>query len=48
MHKIKKEFKASAPSRRYDGKFYTPKFKPRRPKSVKPHFGYAKPHGQEN
>jgi hypothetical protein len=50
MHKVKSEFKAASPMlhRRWDGKFYTAKLKPRRKKSVKPAFGYAKPHGQEN
>ena len=48
MQKIKQEFKAASPSRRMDGKFYSPKFKPRRPKSVNPVFGYTKPHGQES
>ena len=50
MHTIKSEFKAVTPflNRRYDGLFYNPRKKPRRPKSTKPVFGYAKPHGQEN
>ncbi len=50
MQKIKTEFKAASPMlhRRWDGMFYNPKFKPRRKKSVKPIFGYTKPHGQEN
>lgn len=48
MKNVKQEFKASSPPRRMDGQFYDPRFKPRRPKSVKPVFGYTKPHGQEN
>ena len=50
MHKIKSEFKAQAPMlhRRWDGKFYSGKIKPRRAKSVRPVFGYTKPHGQES
>ena len=50
MHKIKSDFKASSPMlhRRWDGKFYNARMKPRRKKSVKPHFGYAKPRGQES
>jgi hypothetical protein len=50
MHKIKSEFKAASPMlhRRWDGKFYNARIKPRRKKAVKPHFGYAKPHGQES
>lgn len=49
MHTIKTDFKAVSPMlhRRYDGKFYNAKMKPRRKKAVKPRFGYAKPHGQE-
>lgn len=50
MQKVKSDFKAASPmlDRRYGGKFYNPRLKPRRPKSTKPAFGYAKPHGQEN
>ena len=50
MHKIKSEFKAQSPmlDRRWDGKFYNAKIKPRRKKSTKPAFGHGKPHGQEN
>lgn len=48
MKNVKQEFKANMPPRRLDGKFYNPRLKPRRPKSVKPVFGYIKPHGQEN
>ena len=49
MHTIKTEFKAQSPMlhRRYDGKFYNPRIKTRRPKSTKPIFGYTKPHGHE-
>lgn len=50
MHKIKSEFKAVSPMmhRRWDGKFYNAKMKPRRKKSTRPIFGYAKPHGQQS
>lgn len=50
MHSIKSDFKAVSPMlhRRWGGRFYNPKLKSRRRKSVKPHFGYAKPRGQEN
>jgi len=50
MHQIKHEFKAAAPTlhRRWGGRFYNARIKPRRPKSVKPAFGYTKPHGQES
>ena len=48
MQKVKEAFKAASPARRMGGKFYNPRFMPRRAKSVKPVFGYRKPHGQEN
>jgi len=50
MHTIKTEFKSASPMlhRRWGGKFANPKLMPRRRKSMKPVFGYAKAHGQEN
>jgi hypothetical protein len=49
MHQIKSEFKAVAPTlhRRWGGRFYNAKLKPRRKKSATPAFGYTKPHGQQ-
>ena len=49
MHKIKSDFKSVSPAlhRRWGGKFYNPRHKTRRPKSIRPAFGYTKPHGQE-
>ena len=50
MHSIRSDFKAASPMlhRRWGGKFYNPKLKPRRKKRVKPVFGYAKPRGQQS
>ncbi len=50
MHKIKTEFKAVSPMlhRRWAGKFYNPRIKPRLRKSWRPTFGNDKPHGQES
>ncbi|MEL7374858.1 MAG: hypothetical protein AAGJ36_10415 [Pseudomonadota bacterium] len=50
MHQIKSDFKAVAPMlhRRWSGRFYNPRLKPRRPKIVRPVFGYTKPRGQES
>lgn len=39
---------ASPPPRRWGGIFRNDRFLPRRRKSWRPHFGHAKPHGQES
>ncbi|MEM9702406.1 MAG: hypothetical protein AAF907_08185 [Planctomycetota bacterium] len=39
--------RASPPLRRWGGKFANPRLLPRVKKSTQPHFGHAKPHGQE-
>jgi hypothetical protein len=49
MHTIKTQFKAVSPMRhrRWGGKFYNPRIRPRRRKSWRPAFDNTKPHGQE-
>ena len=50
MRSIKSDFKAVSPMlhRRWGGRFYSARLKPRRKKSTRPIFGYTKPHGQES
>lgn len=50
MHTIRTEFRAVSPMlhRRWGGRFANPRLRPRRRRSVRPIFGYAKPHGQES